>query len=285
MNIVHSYLDKQKFFEDLSFLFYRHKEKLEPFMGTINDLLETDKYALHFLKNVDDIKDGGIQSACRRVAIAWMYGVGVDYEKCFTNPSRSYISYCNNQLAVIEIQNPIQNSVLISKNGDIIVDEGIIRINGKNHYPEGWVARRIDEGKETGEEGVFSNDGKVAIPFGVFDDIHMKNDGMNTAVYKIRDRGFLEFIFHVKDIAQISTEELKGYLKQLTDLESLSEDRVMFLISPDNVIVQLIGPLNYHSNSNNLLDQVEKELKMKLKPLTKNIIQKELDQRNIQTNQ
>ena len=278
MIIVHHYLDKQKFLDDLSYLYYRQKEKLDPYILTINGLLDSDSYVPDFLNKIGQIKDNGIQIACRRVAIARMYNVGVNYEKCHTNPSRSYISYCSNLLAVIEIHNPAPSTVLISKSGDILVDEGIIRLNGKNHYPEGWVARSVVDGKE----GVYSNDGKVAIPFGVFDDISLKVDGMNTAAYKIqyKDRPwFLTFIFHVEDICRASKEKLMGYLEDKVAEMKISTDREMFFISSEHVIIRLDGPINCSPEAA-LLCLMEEELKKKLRPLTSSIIQEELDQRN-----
>ena len=283
MIIVHDYLDKQKFLDDLSYLYYRQKEKLQPYIGSINKLLDSDRYVLHFLMNVDDIKDARIQSACRRVAIAWMYGAGVDENKCDKSSSwHYYISYCSNELAVIEIHKSFQSTALISKDGNILVDEGKIRLNGRNHYPEGWVARRIVDGKETGEEGVYSNDGKVAIPFGVFDSITFNNDGLNTAVYKIQYKDnpwSLQFIFHVKDIARASKKELMDYLEYIEESNSIAKERIMFLISPDQMIIHLNGPMDCNPDAA-LLYQMEEELTTKLDPLTRAIIQKELDQRN-----
>ena len=72
-----------------------------------------------------------------------------------------------------------------------------------------------------------------------------------------------------------------GYPEDLEKSKSLSKDRGMLLISPENVIVQIFGPMNCRPEPA-LLSQVEKDLTTKLLPLTVEIIQIELDRRGDQ---
>ena len=267
MEVKTSYLNKKLFFDQLTHLFPRKKESLEPFMDTIEQLLDSNKDAFLFLKSIDGIEDRKIRCACRRVAIAQMYGAKVDYYDRYYS-SRNYVSYCSDRLAVIELSQPVSSSVLVSGYGDIVGDEGLLWINGRANYPAGWVARQIVDGTTTWNQAVYSNDGKVIIPFGIFDDIELHLD-TNIAKYK-----GLEFYFTVYErISDMPTDTLERYLDHL--------DKMQLYISPDNIIYRLTGPM-----SSRELNEKEAEafsqLKQTLAPfrLTEERIKEELDRRS-----
>ena len=266
MTIKTNYLNKKLFFSDLTHLFPRRKENLEPFMETIEQLLDASKDAFLFLTGIDCIEDIKIQCACRRVAIAQMYGVKVDYDDNNCS-SRNYISYCSNRLAVIEMPPPYSTAVLVSGYGDVVVDDGLVCINGKAHYPAGWVAKQIVDGELTWNQAVYSSEGKVVIPFGIFDDIELHLE-INTAKYK-----GVEFYFRVYgSISDMSTKTLKCFLDDW--------EETLLYNSPENVVFHLLGPM-----ATRQLDEEEAkvflELQETLSPfrLTEERIKEELDRR------
>ena len=267
MTIKKKHLDKKLFFKELTYLFPRKKDLLEPFLDTIDQLLDSNKDALLFLRSIDCIEDRKIRCACRRVAIAQMYDVRVDYYDNLC-PSRNYISYCSNQLAVIELPHPHSTAALVSGYGEVVVDEGLVWINGKAHYPAGWVARQIVDGTLTWNQAVYSHEGKVVIPFGIFDDIELHLD-TNIAKYK-----GLEFYFDVYgSISDMSMDNLKRCLDHL--------EKTLLYISSENVVYRLFGPMRPRHLDEEAAEAFS-QLKQTLSPfcLTEERIRNELDRRS-----
>ncbi len=153
MNIKSRSIDKTEFMQVLSFLSRRKKENLEQSLDEVTSILDSSQDAYDFLKKADAIEDEDIQNLCRRAVFAQMYDARASYEH--SSSSCNYIDFCRNQIAVLEvaqyfyidsdseIQRRPGSSVIISKYGDILVDEGILWLNSNAFYGHYVVTHKI----------------------------------------------------------------------------------------------------------------------------------------------
>ncbi len=116
-----------------------------------------------FLKDVDDIEDEKVQKCCRRAAIAQMYNV---YPKSIASQS--------NRVLVIGLRQyadgmPVISEAVVSKYGEIIIDEGLITVYSSANYGGGWPVKNI----ATGRFGFISNYGDYLLPCS-FDTFYVK---------------------------------------------------------------------------------------------------------------
>ncbi len=259
MNIRTLSIDKAEFKRDLSSLARRKKENLEQSLDEVMSLLEASLDALDFLKKADCIEDKDIQNFSRCAVFAQMYG---------TEPGDWC---CRNQIAVIETQRSCGSSVIISKYGDVLVDEGILWLNENAFYGHYVLTRKIIDGELSWTEGIYSDEGEMVIPFGLLDNIHLSLS-LPTAEYK-----GLEFSFRIYGkIKDIDTDTLKWMANDLTA-------RLYLFISPYDVILSL------HYDGLMTIPQMAKEpngaeFMEKMAPyrVAKEVIQQELDRRDPQ---
>ena len=290
------FIDKEEFLEAFSYLNKRNPEKVEQHLDEIKGILDSSDDAYDLLRRLDNIEDENIQSSCRRAALAQMYGVKFDSGYYKGSNRQNYISYCGNKIAVInlypyliqtaeEYKRVSRGSVILSKYGDIIVNEGVFML--MSFYGPCAVVQKIENGTLTGSAivgdssihnqkgaGVYSYEGEFVIPFGIFDQIHLHLDGLHEASYK-----WLDFTFSVRGkITDIDSEDLNYWMKK-------DSSREFMIISPDNVVSSLYLKGSFKitlktPNGEEFLDYGPEFLES-IAPyrLTKERIQQELDRR------
>ena len=268
-------IDKDEFIKALSFLSRRKNEQLNQSLEQVLSLLESSHDAYDFLRKADDIEDKIIQNYSRRAVISQMYDTRPHYD--YGSYSRNYIDYCWNQIALIQVPSGFyidqnfethiccSSCAIISKYGEVLVDNGILWING-NGFVGGYVeTRKIIDGNLTWTMGIYSNAGQLVIPFGLWDNIHLSLSG-STAEYKE-----LEFSFRIYGkIQDIDTDDLR-WMTNATDLE--------FFISAYDFILSLSCDSCLMCNISQQPDGAEFLEKMSPYRVTKEIFQQELDRR------
>lgn len=276
MNIRTLSINKNEFIRALSFLSRRKKEQLEQSLEQVMNLLESSHDAYDFLKKADDIEDKYIQNYSRRAVISQMYDTRPHYD--YDSSSRNYIDYCRNQIALIQVPRGFyidQNSethmfcsscAIISKYGEVLVDNGILWINGNGFVGPYVETRKIIDGNLSWKMGIYSNAGQMVVPFGLLDNIHLSLS-IPTAEYK-----GLEFSFRIYGkIQDIDTNDLR-WMADATDLN-------FFFISPYDVILSLSCDGCLMCNISQEPDGAEFIEKMAPYRVTKEIFQQELDRR------
>ena len=272
MIIKKSFLDKKIFLNDLSSLFKNSdKSYLESYSEKISQLLDSYTSASDFLMFAGTIENEEVEIACRRAAFAQIFDVRINqFDR--SRATTSYIKFCSSQIAVIQVPYKYTNylgdcSVVISKFGNIIIDEGVLWLGG--FYNGLCQARKIVDEDLTDVIAIFSSKGEIVIPFGLFDRSEVRSSHC-TVWYKT-----LEYdVIFAKKISEFSSEELQHLLPFLP--EGNDFDRVV-LISQDNIISVLDQGLNWIEPTQESLNEFYDVIAPYR--LTEEIIQKELDTR------
>ena len=274
------FIDKEEFLEAFSYLNKRNPEKVEQHLDEIKGILDSSADAFELLRRLDNIEDENIQSSCRRAALAQMYGVKFDSWYYKGSTRQNYISYCGNKIAVINLYpyekgywRVSRGSVVLSKYGEIIVNEGVFSLF--SFYGRYAVAQKIENGTLTGSAmvgdssihnqkgaGVYSNEGEFVIPFGIFDQIRLHLGGLQEARFKC-----LKFTFLILGkITDIDSEDLNYWMEE-------DHSWKILLISPDNVVSSLMPDGSIRRDGPEFLENIAPYR------LTKERIQQELDRR------
>ena len=156
MKIYTNTLDIKNFKNDFVYL-YRGKDKEQALDGILELINESDCSIPSFLRKIDLIEDKEIQKSCRHAAVAQMYNAGLDYRcgSCYVETP----SYCD----VVLIQD---STVILSKYGDILFNEGEIWTHSGLNYGRGFFVKKIIDGKW----GFIDNNGARVLPC-IFDAI------------------------------------------------------------------------------------------------------------------
>ena len=131
-------LDVYEFEKDFGIL-YSGKEKEQVLDKIVELINESDGSISSFLRKVDLIEDKKVQKLCRQAAIAQMYNAGLDYRwgSCYVE-TPSY-----GDVILIQLQN---STVILSKYGDIIFNEGEISTHSGRNYGRGFFVEKIKYG-------------------------------------------------------------------------------------------------------------------------------------------
>jgi len=275
MNIYSNTLDINKFKKDFSRLYWNcslmkidgDKEQL---LERIVKLIEESGYSISsFLKKVDSIEEKKIQRYCRHASVAQMYNAGIDYQ---TTENSRYVESCGYGEALLVQLHP-KNTVVISKYGEILINEGELWTHSGLNYGEGWTIRKIIDGQVSDKHGFINNDGARVLPC-VFDYIKGHIDTHTKINF-----GHLCFDLHVyENIDSIGRDELQDMIEQYDqrNFYCLSEDNILFILSfnkyerPIYINGAIAIKNNKHDTSNS--EELLEELKSLLSPM---IISKE----------
>lgn len=168
MKIHTNKLDINKFKKDFATL-YRGRKLVEKYgeaeqvLDTIVRLInESDCSIPSFLRNVDSVDGKEIQKYCRHAAIAQMYNAGLDYYRCNS-------CYVETSGDVIMIQLSTRtgfisqsSTVILSKYGDILFNEGEIWTHSGLNYDRGFIVRK--DGQASTKYGFIDNAGARVLP-------------------------------------------------------------------------------------------------------------------------
>lgn len=282
MNIITHTIDVAELTNALFYLCgdtIEDKKKLVQHLDCINSLLNNSH---DLLREMDGIEDSFIQSCFRRAILAQAYGVRVAYKYCrgLYAKSQNFISCCRNQIVVI--QTPHNGSVILSKYGGLLVDEGVLLLNDGNFYGPFVTVRKLGQGPTTW--GIYSDEGKFVVPFDIFDYIHL-----SLSVSTLTYRHYEDISFRiVGDLSRLDTDDL---------IKKQDHDKTSEFVLPNNMVLHIWGLSHYIGkalpedkklcplavwveNDDGTLTRIELPEDPKLRPLTSEIIQEELDRRN-----
>ena len=158
MRIHTNKLDINKFKRDFDTL-YRGEDK-EQVLNEIVELINesSDVSIPSFLRNVDLIEDKKVQKLCRHAAVAQMYNAGLNFNRC----SSCYVE-TSSYGQVVMIKLPI-STVILSKYGDILFNEGEIWTHSGLNYGKGFIVRKIIDGQVSTKYGFIDNAGARVLP-------------------------------------------------------------------------------------------------------------------------
>lgn len=225
--IIHTKkLDINKFKKDFATL-YRGRALVEKYgdaeqvLDTIVGLInESDCSIPSFLRSVDNIDGKEIQRYCRHAAIAQMYNAGLNPNRC----SSCFVDTSSYGEAVM-IKLP-DSTVVLSKYGDILINEGEIWTHSGLNYGRGWITRKIIDGQVSNKYGFIDNKGARVLPC-VFDYI----EGHIGSLPDIYSGPFLIYLQLYGNIGSVSRDELQEVIDDYDReyvINCISEDSILF---------------------------------------------------------
>ena len=227
----------------------RHNDKKHVLDKIIELVNESDGSISSFLRKVDLIKDKKIQKCCRHAAIAQMYNVGLDYNKC----SSCFVAPNQDGKAFI-VQLP-QSTAILSKYGNIIFNEGEIWTQCGLNYGTGFITRKITDGQK--KWGFINNYGDRVLPW-IFDNI--KGHVGELDIYY----GKLCFeLFTYGNIDFVGKDKLQEIIDDYDwrAFNCISEDNIIFSLNemPESERNKRHDPVNH--------DKLMEELRTALSPI------------------
>ena len=226
MTIHTNKLDINKFRKDFA-TFYRGPKLVEKY-GDAEQVLDTIVRIINesncsipsFLRNVDSIDGKEIQRYCRHAAIAQMYNAGLDYNRC----SSCYVETSGYGEAIM-INLPI-STVVLSKYGDILINEGEIWTHSGLNYGRGWITRKIIDGQASNKYGFINNQGARVLPC-VFDYIEGHIGELD--IYFGPFRFDLRLYGNIDSVSRDELQEvLDNYDREYAIINCVSEDSILF---------------------------------------------------------
>ena len=265
-------LDINKFKKDFATLYkgrtlvekYGDAEQvLDAIIGLIN---ESDCSIPSFLKSVDSIDAKEIQRYCRHAAIAQMYSAGLDY-----NRSNSCYVETSGYGEAVMIKLPI-STVVLSKYGDILINEGEIWTHSGLNYGRGWITRKIIDGQVSNKYGFINNQGARVLPC-IFD--YMAGHiGSPMEIY------FGYLILVLMSYVKIDSVEREKLQKMIDDYNPkhfycISDDSILFELKiwgsrmPDHINGIMAIENNGHRSLDRekLREELRTELRTELSPI------------------
>lgn len=226
MKIHTNKLDINKFKKDFATL-YRGRELVEKYgeaeqvLDTIVRLINASNCSIpSFLRNVDSVVVKEIQKYCRHAAIAQMYNAGLDYynrcNSCYVETS------AYGQVVMIKL--PI-STVILSKYGDILFNEGEIWTHSGLNYGRGFIVRKIIDGQVSTKYGFIDNAGARVLPC-VFD--YIKGHIGVLDIYFGPFRFDLRLYGNIDSVSRDELQEVIDYYDGKYAINCISEDSILF---------------------------------------------------------
>lgn len=263
MTIHTNKLDINKFKKDFATLYkgrtlvekYGDAEQvLETVVGLVN---ESDCSIPSFLRSVDSIDGKEIQRYCRQAAIAQMYNAGLNYNRC----GSCFVDSSPYGEAIM-IKMPI-STVVLSKYGDILINEGEITTHSGRNYGRGWITQRIVDNKY----GFIDNSGARVLPY-VFDYIEGQIGTLD--IYFGPFRFDLTIYGNMDSVGRDKLQRMIDAYDKLI-YNCISEDNVLFSLKylgmhrPDAINGIIAIENNKHGSSK--LDELKDEFIAALSPI------------------
>ena len=223
MKIYSHRLDIDKFKDDFDIL-YRGKEKEQVLDKIVELINESDGSISSFLRKVDLIEDKKIQKLCRHAAIAQMYNVGLVYRRGAYVETSAYGEVVMIQFPISTGFIPQFSTVILSKYGDILFDEGEIKTQSGMNYGLGFFTRKIIDGQVSQKYGFINNAGARVLPC-IFD---MAEGHVGEAEFYYGSLHFSLRIYGNKD--SVGRDKLQRMIDTYDryDFIGLSEDSILF---------------------------------------------------------
>lgn len=260
MRIYTNKLDIDKFKKDFSSL-YRDDDKEQVLENIIKIINESACSISSFLKKVDSIEERKIQKYCRQAAVSQKYNVDLDYSGRYPYIETSGYG----EVLMIKLKN---STAILSKYGDILINEGEIWTQRGTNYGLGFITRKVIDGQVSYKYGFIDNYGNRVLPC-VF-------DGIEAHLYESPCPRFGQIKFRLRilgNIDSIDKNKLEPILHETYEdtLYGISEDSILFTLTShrrrkdeDDYVCQV---LENHTNDSCSYDESMKELKSLLSPL------------------
>lgn len=222
MEVTKTRLDSSKFKNDFSRLIgnYLNGDDKEKVINELVDKISVvNGSALNFLNSLETITEKKIRIAIRCATIAQMYNAKIDYRSGYPYVDSSANS---EELVFIKFE---KSTVVVSKNGEIIIDNDEIELNPRNNFGQGWPIRDV----VTKKYGFISNNGAMVLPC-VFDTFRQHIGEINP----IYNNGTFNLSIYGQ-LNSLKKEDLENMV-DLCDDEDLS---LLICVSKDSILFHL----------------------------------------------
>lgn len=239
MRIYSNTLDVDKFKKDFVTL-YRGNDQEQVLDKIVELVNESEGSISSFLRKVDSIENEKVQKLCRQAAIAQMYKVGVDYYGC-----RSCYVETSSYGEAILIKLP-KSTVVLSKYGDMLINEGEIWTQSGMNYGLGFFTRKVIDGQVSQKYGFIDTTGVRVLPC-IFDNVegHLWEAELYYGSLHLSLRNYGNKDTVDRDELQEMIEYYDGY-----DFIGVSEDSILFSL-------HLLGA---HRPNDKLMEELRTEL-------------------------
>jgi len=160
------------------------KEKRERIMGLLQSIAESANWDINVILSdsiqlIKGAKDGlspgdtrKLRNSFRKILIAKRYGIGLNW-----NDGDYYVGRATDDCVIIQ-SNESNTSIVLSPSGELIIDEGKVKLLDSSLAPNGYNAFA-----KIGGSGLFSKNGREILPC-IFSNVDNKIDGRLYAEYK-----------------------------------------------------------------------------------------------------
>ena len=225
MRIHTNKLDINKFKKDFVTL-YRGKDKEQVLDRLVELINESDCSIPAFLRKVDLIEEKRVQESSRHAAVAQMYNVDL-YNRgnsCYVETA-SYGEVVMIQVPISTGSNPEYSTIILSKYGDVHINEGEIWAHSGLNYGRGLIVRKRIDGQVSTKYGYMYAGARV-LPC-VFDYI----EGHIGSLPDIYSGPFLIYLQLYGNIGSVSRDELQEVIDDYDReyvINCISEDSILF---------------------------------------------------------
>ena len=288
MRVYKHTLDIVEFEKDFSHLIRFRDDKETVLNEVLARVNATDAKISTFLKDVDSIEDKEIQQCCRCAAIAQMYHVK---PKSIASQSNWVLVIQCKRQNVDEI--PVYSEAVVSKYGELIIDEGVIAVYTQANYGGGWPVKNIADGKF----GFISSYGDYLLPCS-FDTFYSKLGvgpyffltrwgsgigGVPMGVVPFRTWNTKDIAFQLRiygkqsNLAKERIEQLLDYYSKERFIICRSKEGVLCVLMAEDSVIDSNGELDWdHDVDITAYQDALKEVKAFMSPFI--VAQEELKQ-------
>lgn len=227
MRIYTNKLDINKFKKDF-FTLYRGKDREQVLDRIVEITNEPECSISSFLRKVDLIEEKKVQEPCRHAAIAQMYNAGLDYrsESCYVETA-SYGEVVMIQVPISTDSIPVYSTAILSKYGDVLINEGEISTHSGMNYGRGLIIRKIIDGRVSTKYGYMYAGARV-LPC-VFDYIE-GHIGSQPDIYSGPFRFYLHLYGNKDSVDRDKLQIMIDNYDRKYSINCISEDSILFSI-------------------------------------------------------
>lgn len=187
---------------------------------------ESDCSIPAFLRKVDLIEEKRVQESSRHAAIAQMYNVDLYYRRnsCYVETA-SYGEVIMIQVPISTGSYPVNSTIILSKYGDVHINEGEIWTHSGMNYGRGLIVRKIIDGQVSSKYGYMYAGARV-LPC-VFDYIE-GHIGSLPNIYFGPFRFYLRLYGNIDSVSRDELQEVIDDYDREYVINCVSEDSILF---------------------------------------------------------
>ena len=225
MRIHTNKLDINKFKKDFVTL-YRGKDKEQVLDRLVELINESDCSIPSFLRKVDLIEEKRAQESSRHAAVAQMYNVDLYNrgDSCYVETA-SYGEVVMIQVPISTDSNSEYSTIILSKYGDVYINEGEIWTHSGLNYGRGLIIRKIIDGRVSLKYGYLYAGARV-LPC-VFDYIE-GHIGSQPDIYSGPFRIYLQLYGNKDSVGRDKLKKMIDDYDREYVINCISEDSILF---------------------------------------------------------